>query len=87
MSEPATSVGLDGVSASGSVRFIRAEWWDNASRFAVVVANGPFGEKRLRMDINKQAFLDYFGDEKLDNFVRASALSIWEVIARARLPR
>ncbi len=85
MTDSALSVSLDGVEPIDGVSFIKAEWWDDASRFAVILARGPGNrEKRLRMDLNKQSFLDHFGDDRLDRSLAAGALAVWEAIVKAR---
>ncbi|MGO9743483.1 MAG: hypothetical protein ACLPN5_18595 [Roseiarcus sp.] len=85
MTEEILSVALDSVEPIDGMKFVKAEWWNEASRFAVVLTRGPRGkEKLLRMDLNKQSFLDVFDDERLDGSLRARAHSVWEIIAKAR---
>jgi len=71
---------VDGIS------FLRAEWWDERSRFVLVrfAVNGKEQELGLRLDLDKRVFLDHFSDPKVDKLVQSQVRPIWTTIAKKR---
>ena len=69
--------------------FLRAEWWDDSSRFVLIrySLEGKVQELGLRLDLDKKIFLDHMDDEKLDTIVQRQAENIWRVVALKRLPQ
>jgi predicted Ser/Thr protein kinase len=79
-----TTVSLEGLKPAKNIRFIKAQWWDITSRFVIVfVRTEKDNERALRMDMNKKAFLDYLGDNVLDEYVRSKSGDIWNAVAHA----
>ncbi|HJS84224.1 MAG TPA: hypothetical protein VJ779_02055 [Acetobacteraceae bacterium] len=71
----------------GPVRFIRAQWWDEAPRFALLRFAFEHGEEQqlgLRMDLDKKAILDSIGDQNLDAAIQQQAEQIWRAVVEAR---
>jgi hypothetical protein len=55
--------------------FLRAEWWDNESRFVLVrySLKGREQELGLRLDLDKKIFLDHLDNLEFDHLVQAQA--------------
>jgi hypothetical protein len=70
----------------GPLAFLRAEWWDDRSRFVLVrySLEGKEHELGLRLDLDKKIFLDHFNDPYLDKFAQAMVRPIWEYIVYKR---
>ncbi len=68
--------------------FLRAEWWDDSSRFVLIrySLKGKEQELGLRLDLDKRVFLDHLDDPELDMFVQYQVENIWRVVALKRLP-
>jgi len=68
--------------------FLRAEWWDDSSRFVLIrySLEGKEQELGLRLDLDKKIFLDHMDDPKLDTIVQHEAENIWRVVALKRPP-
>jgi hypothetical protein len=80
------SIPLEGrIATANGIRFLRAEWWGDLSRFVVIRYSERGGaEKSLRMDIDKRVFLDHVADPARDKVVQKQALPIWEIVAKER---
>jgi hypothetical protein len=70
----------------GPLFFLRAEWWDDHSRFVLVryALEGKEQEFGLRLDLDKKIFLDHLPDPKLDEIAQFLAKPIWEFIVQRR---
>ena len=80
-----TTIRLESLEGIGSLQFVSAQWWNKASRFVLVtMANAKGEETVLRMDINKQAFIDRVDDEGVNEIIERSALPLWTQIVAAR---
>lgn len=68
----------------GPLRFLRAEWWRQDSRFVLLRYSLDNHEVQLglRMDLDKKVILDHLDDAKLDAAVQERAPEIWGVVAR-----
>jgi len=68
--------------------FLRAEWWDDSSRFVLIrySLKGKEQELGLRLDLDKRVFLDHMDDPDLDKFVQHQVENIWRVVALKRPP-
>jgi hypothetical protein len=69
----------------GPLYFIRAEWWDDRSRFVLVryALEGKEQELGLRLDLDKKIFLDHLPGP-FDEIAQLLARPIWEFIVRRR---
>jgi hypothetical protein len=68
------------------VRFLRAEWWDDRSRFVLIryATDGKEKDLGLRLDLDKKIFLDHVSDPDTDKIVQSRVGKIWEIVAAAR---
>src|SRR5262249_58310486 len=68
--------------------FLRAEWWDDSSRFVLIrySLEGKEQELGLRLDLDKRIFLDHIDDPNLDKFVQSQVGDIWRAVALKRPP-
>jgi hypothetical protein len=70
----------------GTLRFLRAEWQRDRSRFVLIryAVDGheqPFG---LRLDLDKRVFLDSLDNPKVDASVQERIPKILSIVAAAR---
>jgi hypothetical protein len=71
----------------GSLRFLRAEWQHDRSRFVLIryARNGREEPLGLRLDLDKKVLLDNVEDPKLDKSVQVLSSIIWSIVATERL--
>jgi hypothetical protein len=77
----------DRVPPANGISFLRAEWWDDSSRFVLVrySRDGKEPELGLRLDLDKKIFLDHIEDSNsLDQAVQQRVNLIWQIVARER---
>jgi len=65
----------------------RVEWWDDASRFALIIysLNGREQEFGLRLDTDKRILVDHFDDPIIDQAIQEWVLPIWKIVAQHRM--
>ena len=78
------SINLAEIPSKNGIDFIEAQWWDDSSPLVVVLYSYHGDVMRLRMDIDKRAFIDHLSDPSRDKTVQNLALPIWEIVARER---
>jgi hypothetical protein len=73
--------------AIGSLRFLRAEWWPESPRFALLryTIDGVESRTGIRLDLDKRTILDSVGDSKLDFAIQQNILEIWNIVGREKL--
>jgi hypothetical protein len=73
---------------AGNISFLRAEWWDDSSRFVVVryaVKGEEVKTRGFRLDLDKKVFLDHISDDpKLDKEVQNRVDPIWHIVVKER---
>ena len=68
------------IESSGGLTFCKAEWWSDDPRFVVVTYSYKNSEKWVRMDLDKQRFIDQQDDTHLDDLINRQTYHIWKVI-------
>jgi hypothetical protein len=66
------------------IKFVEAQWWDQESPLVVVLCSHRGDMTKLRMDIDKIAFLDHLADPREDKAIRELTVPVWETVARER---
>lgn len=74
----------DRIESSMGVKFISAEWWDEASRFVVVRVSYLGDERTFRMDLFKRAFLDHLPEGDVEDFFQQSVEPIAQLVGQER---
>jgi hypothetical protein len=72
---------------AGDISFLRAEWWDDSSRFVVVryaLKREEVKTRGFRLDLDKKVFLDHVSDPKLDKEVQDRVDKIWHIVVAER---
>jgi hypothetical protein len=77
----------DKIEDVGSLRFLRAEWQHDRSRFVLIryARNGREEPLGLRLDLDKKVLLDNVEDPELDKSVQVLSSTIWSIVATERL--
>jgi hypothetical protein len=70
----------------GPLRFLRAERWDDQSRFVLIryALEGKEEEFGLRLDLDKKIFLDHLPDPELDQLAQYLLKPTWGFIVKER---
>jgi hypothetical protein len=70
----------------GPLQFLRVEWWDESSKFAVIKYSINDREEGLglRIDLDKKAILDKVQNTYIDQRIQASREKIWQAVVEAR---
>jgi hypothetical protein len=79
------SIRLTEIPTKDGIKFIEAQWWDDSSPLVVIHVSHRGDIERLRMDIDKRAFLDHLADPEMDKTVQKQTMPIWEIVAKERL--
>jgi hypothetical protein len=68
-------------------RRLTAEWWDENSKFVVVRGSTKRGadDFKLRLDLEKRAFLDHASDPKTDQLVQGQVQLISQLVWTEKL--
>jgi hypothetical protein len=66
-------------------RFISAEWWESDSKFVLVRGHNSVEDFALRLDLDKQSFLDHVEDKETEELLKKSAHSIAAIVWGARI--
>jgi hypothetical protein len=83
------SIPLAGFHASGDaleqeIEFVEAQWWDDLSPLIVICIRYHGHLTKLRMDLDKKAFLDHLTNPRADMVIRGLATAVWEIVSKQR---